>query len=123
MNPPIKISADELEKLARIGATQPEIAAWFDCSLAAVEKNLKRNPKFRAALEKGNATFNISLRRKQAQLADEGNVTMLIWLGKNRLGQRDQLDQVLSGMEGSPVTLKIIGVPPPEPLKLNDDDA
>jgi hypothetical protein len=34
----------------------------------------------------------ISLRRKQYSIAQEGNVTMLIWLGKNWLGQTDKLD-------------------------------
>lgn len=95
-----KLDPEEIEKLARIGATQVEMAAWFGCSLATIEKKL-RKPAMRAVLERGLAAFDISLRRKQAQLAEAGNVTMLIWLGKQRLGQRDRFEH--TGADGSPL--------------------
>lgn len=38
-----------------------------------------------------------SLRSTQFKLAEEGNVTMLIWLGKNWLGQTDKVDVAMSG--------------------------
>ena len=38
----------------------------------------------------------------------EGNVTMLIWLGKQRLGQRDRLDAEHSGPEGKPIPVIIM---------------
>jgi len=34
-----------------------------------------------------------SLRRNQWKLAQDGNATMLVWLGKNMLDQTDKLDQ------------------------------
>jgi hypothetical protein len=34
--------------------------------------------------------MNVSLRRAQFKAAKEGNVTMLIWLGKQRLGQKNE---------------------------------
>jgi hypothetical protein len=84
-----KIPMEEVEKLASIGATQPEMAAWFGVSLSTIEKRLAQEPNH-VALEKGMAKFKLSVRRKQAQLLEEGNVTMAIWLGKQVLGQKDQ---------------------------------
>jgi hypothetical protein len=45
-------------------------------------------------IAKGKAEGNISLRRKQWQMAvEKGNVVMLIWLGKQMLGQvNERLD-------------------------------
>jgi hypothetical protein len=38
------------------------------------------------------AAGNDTLHMKQYQLASEGDKTMLVWLGKNRLGQKDKID-------------------------------
>ena len=88
--PRAKLDPAEIEKLASIGATQREIAAWFKISKPTVERHL-RNPRLREMFERGHAAFDLSIRRKQAELAMAGNVTMLIWLGKQRLGQRDEI--------------------------------
>ena len=40
-------------------------------------------------MTKGRATLKRRLRRKQLELALEGDKTMLIWLGKQMLGQVD----------------------------------
>jgi hypothetical protein len=45
---------------------------------------------FCIAFEKGRSLLNSSLRRKQIQVAMSGNVTMLIWLGKQHLSQTDR---------------------------------
>ena len=39
-----------------------------------------------------SAPGNVSLRRKQFELAMNGNVTMNIWLGKQKLGQSDKVE-------------------------------
>lgn len=44
---------------------------------------------FSDAFKKYSARGRVSLRRRQYQLADEGDRTMLIWLGKQYLGQSD----------------------------------
>jgi hypothetical protein len=105
--PRAKLDPAEVEKLARIGATQREIAAWFKISKATVERHL-RNPRLHEMFERGNAAFDLSIRRKQAELAMAGNVTMLIWLGKQRLGQRDRFDTEHSGSEGGPIQVIIM---------------
>lgn len=35
----------------------------------------------------------MSLKRKQWEMAMNGNITMLIWLGKQNLGQTDKVEQ------------------------------
>jgi len=39
----------------------------------------------------------------QWEAAKKGNVTMMIWLGKQLLGQRDQMEH--SGPDGGPVSI------------------
>lgn len=91
-----------LEELATIGCTTPEMATILDVS----EDTLERN--FAGILKKGRANLDMSLRRKQVNVANTGNVTMLIWLGKQRLGQTDKvettkrtdrLDEVLAALK------------------------
>ena len=105
--PRAKLDPAEIEKLASIGATQREIAQWFKISKPTVERYL-RNPRLREVFERGNTAFDLSIRRKQAELAMNGNVTMLIWLGKQRLGQRDRLDTQHSGPEGKPIPVIVL---------------
>jgi hypothetical protein len=66
-----------------IAYTMPELAAITGVS----EDTLYRN--FAGAIKRGRALRNASLRRKQFEVADSGNPTMLIWLGKQYLGQKD----------------------------------
>ena len=44
-------------------------------------------------LTKGRANVKIRLRKLQWQSAENGNVTMQIFLGKNILGQQDKIEQ------------------------------
>jgi hypothetical protein len=46
--------------------------------------------RFAASIKKGSAELNVSLHRSQVRAAQAGNVTMLIWLGKQRLGQKNE---------------------------------
>ena len=84
--PIIKIDPEEVLKWAKTGATQSDIANRLRCSLATIERRLQE-PKFREALLAGRGELNISLRAKQVQVALEGNVQMLKWLGEQYLGQ------------------------------------
>jgi hypothetical protein len=84
------IDLEELRKLANIGATQREIAHWFGLSVKRIEQLLKQ-PKYRQVYDTGRAQFHVSLRRTQVEKALAGNVTMLIWLGKQELGQKDMV--------------------------------
>jgi hypothetical protein len=73
----------DVYELAAIGCNDREIAKWFDMD----ENTLRYN--FKDILEKGREDLKASLRRAQLRLALSGNAVMLIWLGKNILGQSD----------------------------------
>jgi hypothetical protein len=53
---------------------------------------------------------NASLRRKQFEAAMNGNTTILIWLGKQYLGQRDKRE--MSGPDGVPSSISVRFVDP-----------
>lgn len=80
------ISEKQVLELARIHCTVAEMAAVLDCSKDTLER------RFAALIEKGRSDGRTSLRRKQFDAATrgKGNVTMLIWLGKQHLGQTDK---------------------------------
>lgn len=93
---PLDIDPAQVEALARIDCTTPEIAAVVGCSEDTLERRFAGN------LEKGRREGRASLRRMQYKLAMDGNATMLIWLGKMQLGQRETVRQEHSGVDGAP---------------------
>ena len=85
-----EIDLIELEKLCQLSCTDEEIAAWFGTSTRTIERR-RREPKFAEIMARGKAKGRISVRRMQMKLLEQGNATMGIWLGKQLLGQRDQI--------------------------------
>ena len=77
------IPPQEVYKLAQMGCKNQEIADWFGLD----ENTLTYN--FSVELLKGRESLKQSLRQAQIRLALSGNATMLIWLGKNILGQSE----------------------------------
>ena len=77
------IPPEEVFKLAAMGCKDKEIADWFGIDGNTLRYN------FSVELLKGRLTLNQSLRRAQLQVALNGNPTMLIFLGKCILGQRE----------------------------------
>jgi len=65
---------------------QAEIADSLGVGHATIERRLPR-PEYREVMKRGYALGRISLRRMQMQVARAGNTAMLIWLGKQYLGQ------------------------------------
>ena len=77
------VPPDEVYRLAEIGCTDREIAEWFIIK----EDTLRYN--FAEYLTKGRAGMKRRLRAVQLSTALGGNATLLIWLGKQYLGQTD----------------------------------
>ncbi len=92
-----KLDYETIRKLASIGCTDREIAAVIDYTHEWVCKRKKKDAELAAAIEKGREAGKASLRRVQWQKAQEGNPTMLIWLGKQMLGQRDRVEHSDAG--------------------------
>lgn len=79
----IPVPPDEVELMAKIGSTDREIAEHFGLK----ESTLRYN--FSDYLIKGRSELKQRLRQAQLRVAFDGNPTMLIFLGKNILGQAD----------------------------------
>lgn len=78
------VPPEEVRKLAELGCKNKEICDWFGIDEMTLEYN------FTPELTMGRARLKQSLRRAQLELALKGNPVMLIWLGKNILGQADE---------------------------------
>lgn len=90
------IDLEEVEELAAEGNTAEDIAL----ALGIGRTSLYKRKDARAAFDKGRALLRVNLHHWQVQAAKNGNVTMLIWLGKQMLGQSDQPEE--AGNEEKP---------------------
>jgi len=86
---PAAIDLEALEKLAAMQCTQGEAAGYFRVARETLNRKL-RQKQYREAWERGRLTGRASLRRRQWK---KNSDTMLIWLGKQYLGQRDRPDE------------------------------
>ena len=94
-----------VRKLASIQCTDEEIAAGLGCSQDTLARGRKREPDLDAAILEGRANGRMSLRRAQYRKAMERNPAMLIWLGKQVLGQRERAD--LEDMDEMPEAIEV----------------
>ena len=92
----VEIDLGELERLSALQCTDQEIACWFGVTTRTIERR-RTEPKFAAVMERGRARGRISVRRMQMKLLEGGNATMGIWLGKQILGQTDQITHEIHG--------------------------
>jgi len=83
--PKSKVDREQVIELASFSLTNSEIAQALKTSPDTLER------RFHNDLIKGREKAKASIRRKQFEIATAGNVTMLIWLGKQLLGQKDQV--------------------------------
>lgn len=92
--PRIEISKDDFEKLCGICCTLTDIAGFFNCSEDTIENWCKREygDTFSEVYKKKSSVGKVSLRRKQYEVAMKGDRSMLIWLGKQMLGQKEVVE-------------------------------
>lgn len=94
-----------IAKLGQGGNTYEECAAWFGVTKKTWIAFLARCPEALDALEIGKSQMRMSLRRKQLEIANKdghkAQGQMLIWLGKQYLEQKDQVEA--TGAGGSPL--------------------
>ena len=82
-----------VEKMASWGCKTVEIADHFNCDPDTI------TGRFSAELTKGRADLKTSLRQWQLTAAKNGNPAMLIWLGKQMLGQHDKFEIEVSRID------------------------
>lgn len=104
--PKVSVDWDEFEKLCAMQCTLKEIATWFNCSESTLVRRCKEEKKttFEGYYKKHSEAGRISLRRAQLQYAMKGNASLLIFLGKQYLGQRDQ---PIENVEGENVVFNV----------------
>ena len=84
---PVKpINENQLKTLCRIQCTLAEMAAVLEVDKSTLSR------RYATDIENWRADGRTSLRRAQWKKALGGNPTMLIWLGKQELGQKDRSD-------------------------------
>jgi hypothetical protein len=81
------------------------MAARLGISHDTLNRRLKL-PEYAAAFEEGRQLGCANLSDAQLDLALAGNVVMCIWLGKQYLGQRDNIDSHVTG-EGTAVNFTL----------------
>jgi hypothetical protein len=84
------IDLDVVRRTAGLGCTSDEIATLLGIGRRTFYDYLKADEGLKDAIDEGRDQGRITLRRLQWQEAKAGNATMLIWLGKQLLGQRDK---------------------------------
>lgn len=91
------VNPDRVIDLASKGLTIEHIAAM--CNMSEDTLSLR----FPDLIKKGRACRDGSLMQKQYEVAQGGNPTMLVWLGKQYLGQSDKTE--VTGKDGTPFQL------------------
>lgn len=82
--PKIVVDESVIEEMAMLDYTIEEIAAEVGCHRDTI------NARFSAPVKRGREKGNGSLKRRMWKLAMSGNLGMLVWLSKQRLGYRDR---------------------------------
>ena len=106
-----ELSEKDFEKLVamiRIQCTQDEICSVFDMTAETLNTRLEEmgEVSFSTLYKKHQGEGKTSLRRMQWKAAEAGNPTMLVWLGKNMLGQTDKIVTEHTGKDGGPIETK-----------------
>lgn len=104
---PYEVDYEKLDKMCEIQCTGEECAAILCVDYDTLNSALKRdgNGGFSDYFKQKSAGGKMSLRRRQYDLASEGNPTMLIWLGKQWLGQAEKPDVTDEGTTGKPLNI------------------
>jgi hypothetical protein len=101
-----QIDYDLVDNLCKIQCTGEEIASVLDIDYDTLNAAIKRDKGigFSDYFKRKRGSGKASLRRRQWKAAiEEGNTTMLIWLGKQYLGQVDKQEHEVSGKDGEPI--------------------
>jgi hypothetical protein len=95
---PAELDNTQFNKLCAMQCTMSEIASWFDISVDTLERWAVRvhGVKLAELYNKKRESGYVSIRRAQFQAMEDGVPSILIWLGKQYLGQSDKQEIDLS---------------------------
>ena len=92
--PPIEFDLKQVKMCGYFHATYETMADLFGCSVDTIRRNMQDDEgEFCKAFKTGNSQGKMKLSEAQWHCAiTKHNATLLIWLGKQYLGQRDAPD-------------------------------
>lgn len=108
---------EQLVNMIRIQCTAQEICEVLGMSEDTLgrriaERQIEGVKNFADLYKKHQGEGKASLRRAQWKAAQDGNPTMLVWLGKQVLGQKDKMDHSSTdGTMSPPSRIEIVAVP------------
>lgn len=110
--PKANIDWQNVEKMIEAGCTTEGIAATIGVQRDTLYKRCQTDNKvdFSTFCRQKKAQGDEKLRMKQFQTALDGNVTMQIWLGKQRLGQRDKVEQDLNPRDDDTIQRQVAAI-------------
>lgn len=82
--PKLNLDPEQVRSLSAIQCTMIEMSHVLKCSVDHLEQN------FSDIIKEGRTQGVMSVKRKQYELAMQGDKTMLVWFGKNYCGQSDR---------------------------------
>ena len=99
------INKEHFEGMCKIQCTKDEMCAIFQIDEVTLTKWCKETygVGFSDIYKSKSSTGKMSLRRQQFKSAENGNVTMQIWLGKQWLGQTDKVESKNENVETSDI--------------------
>lgn len=111
--PKLEVDWIAVEEMCKIHCTGEEIAAISKMSYDTLKKAIRKkyDLTFTQYYKEKSADGKMSLRRKQFKSAvEDGNTTMLVWMGKQLLGQRDgrDIDITSNGDSVAPTLIEIV---------------
>jgi hypothetical protein len=86
------IDLAELEKLASLMCTDADMAGFFGLARETFARRKAKTKAMQDAIERGRSKGRVSLRKSQFDRARAGDRTMLVWLGKQYLEQKDRVE-------------------------------
>jgi len=88
--PKSEFNLKQVEIFGKFKATYETMAEYFSCSVDTIRRRMQdENSEFSKVYKKAFANTKLKLSEAQLYYALKGNATLLIWTGKQLLGQRD----------------------------------
>ena len=103
----VAISPQQVRDLAAKMYTNAGIAAALGISHDTLERRMKER-EYQEAFNAGRGDVSNKVCNWQLEAGSKLNPTVLIWLGKQLLGQKDIVEQHVTGADGGPLELRVI---------------
>ena len=118
---PVHYDLDLVHKLGLIHASDQECAILLGMNTQTFRRLMKEDVQFKVGMERGRAQGKRAIRQKQYDMAMEDNEKMLVWLGKNILGQADKKEVEHAAKDPLKALLDEIGANNAAPAIAGDD--